>query len=341
MARTSKSSRTAPASRQSNQRRDAASPQVAAALLSLHAAQSRQTLAEAIASLTAAFDEESAVCAFLDDNSGMLVPFLAEGGASAHVAAIKLPVAQPGPLSQVFESSEVLVLESLRDLMGDQAPELPARRILLARLQWQDERLGVVLFFDQGRTSLELYPRLADHIALALVRLRTLDRHLRFGGIDPSRWLFDREWLHLRLEEEVERALRYEHSLTLLLFVFENLDEVAKSVGRHQTEVFLRKAAAVIRNQIRSPDILAGYGKASIAVLMTETPKAAAVEAQLRVASRLLKIRYAAEASSAEPRLCLGAANCPEDADSAASLLQAAESRLSTYEDGGRLQQSA
>ncbi|MGD0115209.1 MAG: diguanylate cyclase [Dehalococcoidia bacterium] len=339
MAKTSKSSRTAPAGRQLAPRRDATPAEVAAALLSLHAAQDRQALAEAISSLTAAFDEESAVCAFLDDNSGLLVPFLGEGSASAGVAATKLSLAQPGPASRVLESGDTLVLDSLRELMGEQAPDLPARRILLARLQWQDERLGVVLFFDQGSTSLELCPRLADHIALALVRLRTLDHRLRFGGIDPSRWLFDREWLHLRLEEEVERAQRYQHSLTLLLFVFENLDEVAKSAGRHQTEVFLRKAAAVIRNQIRGPDVLAGYGTASIAVLMTETSKAAAAEVQLRIASRLFRMRFAVDGP--QPLLFLGAASCPDDSDSAAGLLKAAESSLSAYEDAGRLQQSA
>ena len=328
-----------PASRQTDPGGDAMSAELATALLSLHAARDRQALAEAISSLTVAFDEESAACAFLDDGSGMLVPFLSEGSASSRVAATKFPLAQPGPLSQVLESGDALVLDDLREIMGEEAPALPARRIILARLQWQDERLGVVLFFDQGRTSLELYPRLADHIALALLQLRALDQRLRFGGIDPSRWLFDREWLHLRLEEEVERAQRYQHSLTLLLFVFENLDEVAKSAGRHQTEVFLRKAAAIIRNQIRGPDILAGYGTASIAVLMTETSKAAAVEAQLRVASRLFRMRFAAE--GLQPQLFLGAATCPDDADSATALLEAAQSSLTQYEDAARLQQSA
>ena len=135
----------------------------------------------------------------------------------------------------------------------------------------------------EAQTS-SFIPRLAEHIALALVRLRALDQHFRFGGIDPSHWLFDREWLRLRVEEEVDRAQRYGHPLTLLLFLFENLDEITRNVGRHQTEVFLRRVAAVIRGQIRSPDVLAGYGKASIAVLMPETEKPAAVAAQLRVA---------------------------------------------------------
>jgi diguanylate cyclase (GGDEF)-like protein len=322
-------------------RQEASPSDVASLLLPLYAAQDRRALAEAIASLTAPLEEDAAICAFLDDNKGMLVPFLNDEKPASGVAAIKLPVVQVGPLAQVFESGELLVLDSLRELMGDEAPQLPARRIFLAPLQWQQERLGIVLFFDQGHISIELYPRLADHIALALARLRTLDQHLRFGGIDPSRWLFDREWLHLRLEEEVDRAQRYGHPLTLLLFFFENLDEVAKSVGRHQTEVFLRRTAAVIRGQIRGPDVLAGYGKASMAVLMPETPQAPAVEAQLRVAMRLSKMKLTAGSAEPAPVLLLAAATCPEDAGSAAELVQAAESRLAPYEGATDLRQTA
>ncbi len=312
---------------------------VAEALLSLHAAQDRQALAEAISSLTTALDAQSATCAFLDDNSGMLVPFLSERSASGQVVATKLPLDEGGHLAHVLETGDDLVLDDLRELMGEEAPELPVRRVILARLQWQEERLGVVLFFDQGSTGLELYPRLADHIALALVRLRALDQHLRFGGIDPSRWLFDREWLLLRLEEEVERARRYRHSLTLLLFVFDNLDDIAGSAASHQAQVFLRKAAAVIRNQVRGPDVLAGFGATSIAVLMTETPKSKAFDVQLRIASRLSQMQLTVDGP--QPALLLGAAGFPEDGDSAASLVEAAEASLSRYEGSERLEQSA
>ena len=171
--------------------------------------------------------------------------------------------------------------------------------------------------------------------------LRALDQHFRFGGIDPSHWLFDREWLRLRVEEEVDRAQRYGHPLTLLLFLFENLDEITRNVGRHQTEVFLRRVAAVIRGQIRSPDVLAGYGKASIAVLMPETEKPAAVAAQFRVASRLSKMKLLTDAEGPRPVLLLAAATCPEDAQTASELVDAAESRLTPYEEGMQLQETA
>jgi len=314
---------------------------VAAALLPLHAANDQRTLAEAIGTLIDPLEEEAAVCAFLDDGSGTLVPFVNGEQSLSGVASIRLPVTQSGPLSHVFETGEIVVLDSLADLVGEAVPDLPARRILLLPLQWEEEKLGIVLFFDQGRTSLELYPRLAEHVALALVRLRALDQHFRFGGIDPSHWLFDREWLRLRVEEEVDRAQRYGHPLTLLLFLFENLDEITRNAGRHQTEVFLRRVAAVIRGQIRSPDVLAGYGKASVAVLMPETEKPAAVAAQLRVASRLSKMKLMADATGPRPVLLLAAASCPEDAQSAAELVDAAESRLTPFEGDAHLQQTA
>jgi len=314
---------------------------ITAALLPLHAAENQQGLADAIAALVDPLDEDAAVCAFLDDGSGALVPFLSREQSLSKVANIQLPAMQGGPLSQVYTTGEMVVLDSLADLTGEEAPDLPARRILLLPLQWEEEKLGVVLFLDQARTSVELYPRLAEHIALALVRLRALDHHFRFGGIDPSHWLFDREWLRLRVEEEVDRALRYNHSLTLLLFLFENLEEISRTVGRHQTEVFLRRVAAVVRGQIRSPDILAGYGKASIAVLMTETEKSVAISAQLRVASRLSKMRLMPDAASPSPVLLLSAAGVPEDAQTAAELVDAAESRLRPYEEAAPLQESA
>ncbi len=226
---------------------------VAAALLPLHAANDQRTLAEAITTLIDPIEEDAAVCVFLDDGSGTLVPFVSGGQSLSQVASIRLPVTQSGPLAHVFATGEIVVLDSLADLIGEQVPELPARRILLLPLQWEDEKLGIVLFFDQGRTSVELYPRLAEHVALALVRLRALDQHFRFGGIDPSHWLFDREWLRLRVEEEVDRAQRYGHPLTLLLFLFENLDEITRNVGRHPTEVFLRRVAAVVPARYVAP----------------------------------------------------------------------------------------
>jgi diguanylate cyclase (GGDEF)-like protein len=311
-------------------------------LLSLYGARDQRSIAHAIASLVAPISGDALACAFVDDGSGALIPLVGHEEAASALAGLRLSSSEAGPVARVVRDGEVLISDSLKDIAGQEAPDLPAHRILVARLRWEDETLGVALFGDDGHADPELYLEIAKHISLALVRLRVLDKTLRFGGIDPTRWMFDREWLHQRLEEEVERARRYGRPLTLLRFVFEGLDELAEKAGRHQVEVFLRKVAAVVRGQIRSPDILAGYGDASIAVLLPETKHEAGLATQYRIASRVSKLRPARDGDEEpSPRLLLGAATCPADGESAQELLSAAEARLAEYRGENRLQDTA
>ena len=311
-------------------------------VLRLHSARDKHSIADAIASLSAPLSGDALVCAFLDDGTGILAPLLGTDETISDLVGLRLSSAEEGPVSRVFGEGDVVISDSLKDIAGADAPDLPARRILVTRLEWEEEALGVALFCDDGHADPEMYLEMTKHISLALVRLRALDKTSRFGGIDPTRWMFDREWLHQRLEEEVERARRYERPLTLLRFVFDGLDELAEKAGRHQVEVFLRKVTAVVRGQIRGPDILAGYGDASIAVLLPETEYHVAVATQMRIASRVSKLRPAHDGDdSAIPHLLLGAATCPDDAESAQELIAVAEARLAEYHGDERLQETA
>ncbi len=145
---------------------------VAAALLPLHSANDQQSLAAAIGALLDPFHDAAEACAFLDDGSGTLTPFVKVDEALSQVANLQLSLDEDGPVSRVLETGEIAVLDSLAELTVDQAPCIPARRVLLLPLKWEQERLGVLVVFDQARTRLDLYPCLAEHVALALVRLR-------------------------------------------------------------------------------------------------------------------------------------------------------------------------
>jgi diguanylate cyclase (GGDEF)-like protein len=298
-------------------------------LLPLHAAQETHALADALASLAAAHAGSATACAFVDDGSGLLTPLLGQQQALPGLADIRLSSTEPGPVAEVLSRGEMVVSDNLEDVLGVEVSGLTFRRTVLCRLAWEGETLGVVLFCDQGDVDLELYLRLADHVSLALVHLRTLKRTYRFGGIDPAQWMFDREWLTLRLEEEVERAKRYGRPLGLLLFRFLNLDRLTEAAGSQQTGVFLRRVAAIIRGQIRTPDILAGYGDASIAVLLPETERAPAIATQERIASHLRQLQPTGAAGTDwTPDLRLGMASHPHDGDKAADLLTVAEAEL-------------
>jgi diguanylate cyclase (GGDEF)-like protein len=282
-------------------------------------------------------------CIFLDDGSGVLAPLTGEGECGSGLSGIRLSGLQRGLVADILEHGELAVSDSPNDILGDGAPALPVRRIMLCRLAWEEEKLGVVLFGDGGDgTDLELFLEVAQNVSLALIHLRALKKAYRYGGIDPTRWVFDQEWFEARLEEEVERSKRYGRPLALLLFTYRNLEELAERGGGQQKDVFLRRVAAVIRGEIRSPDILAAYGDAGIAVLLPETKRAAAVATQGRIASRLLQLRPTkADIAGWRPVLLIGAAACPRDGDSAAALIAAAESSLSPAEDEEHLEKTA
>ncbi len=303
-------------------------------LLTLHAAQDTHALADALVSLVASPTGSATACAFVDDGSGLLTPLVGHHEALPGLTDIRLSSAEQGPVAEVLSGGEMVVSDNLEDVLGVEVSGLTLRRALLCRLAWEGETLGVALFCDQGDMDLELYLRLADQVALALVRLRALKRTYRFGGIDPAQWMFDREWLTLRLDEEVERARRYARPLGLLLFRFQNLNQLTEAAGKQQTSVFLRRVAAIIRGQIRTPDILAGYGDASIAVLLPETERAPAIATQERIASHLRQLQPTGAAGiDWTPDLRLGMASHPHDGDTAAELLTIAEGELEQQGD--------
>lgn len=300
-------------------------------LLRMYAAPTSGALADALQSLVAPAMGASVACIFLDDGSGMLAPLSGERESVSELSALRLSVAGKGPVSDVLESGEMIISDSPADVLGDAAPAVPARRIMLCRLEWEEEKLGIVLFGDEGDgMDLELCLEAARHLSLALVRLRALRRTYRYGGIDPTRWMFDREWFQARLEEETARSRRYGHPLALLLFSFRNLEELAEKAGRQQGEVFLRRLAAVIRGEIRTPDVLAAFGDAGIAVLLPETSRSAAVAIRQRIVGRVLQLRPSGpDMADWRPDFLVGLAAYPEDGDSAGALTAAAESGLS------------
>lgn len=296
----------------------------------MHAAPTSGALADALQSLVAPAIGASVACVLLDDGSGMLALLSGERESVSELSALRLRVAEKGPVSDLLVSGEMIISDSPADVLGDAAPAVPARRIMLCRLEWEEEKLGVVLFGDEGDgMDLELCPEVAGHLSLALVRLRAARRTYRYGGIDPIRWMFDREWFEARLEEETARSRRYGHPLALLLLSFQNLDEMVEKGGRQQSEVFLRRLAAVIRGEIRTHDVLAAFGDAGVAVLLPETTRSAAVAIRHRIASRVLQLRPAGpDVAGWRPDLLVGLAAYPEDGDSAGALIAAAESSL-------------
>ncbi len=120
-----------------------------------------------------------------------------------------------------------------------------------------------------------------------------------FAGGPAERHLYDREQLRARLEEEIERSLRYQRQLTLL----------AIELGRDDLED--RPIVQALDSALRTVDVAARSGPSQLLILLPETAESAHVPAE-----RILKA-FAPHARQARA----GMATCPSDACDADSLL--------------------
>ena len=100
--------------------------------------------------------------------------------------------------------------------------------------------------------------------------------------------LYHHKYFKLRLKEELDRARRYSHPLSLLLIDIDFFKKVNDTFGHPAGDRVLEGLTAILRENTRLSDIIARYGGEEFAVILPYIP----YDNALLVAERL---RYAAE----------------------------------------------
>jgi diguanylate cyclase (GGDEF)-like protein len=141
------------------------------------------------------------------------------------------------------------------------------------------------------------------------------------------------------LADEVMRARRYKHPLSLLLVDVDDLARINAEHGTPMGDEVLRSVAAVLRANLRPVDRPARYGGAELAVLLPDTFATDGVQVAERL--RTLVSEAAARTKSAattRPKVTIsvGVAGIHESEKSADELLHAATVALKEAKGRGR-----
>ena len=162
---------------------------------------------------------------------------------------------------------------------------------------------------------------------------------------DPLTGLGNRRMMTLRLGEELERAQRFGHTLSLLMIDIDYFKRINDSHGHDAGDRAIVAVAQVLRGVTRAMDTAARFGGEEFVLLMPETPLPVALEVaeRLRMAAACLKVEcddgqlinltisIGVTASAPRP-----AAPNKRDADSLTDLLIRADQALYRAKHGGR-----
>jgi diguanylate cyclase (GGDEF)-like protein len=112
---------------------------------------------------------------------------------------------------------------------------------------------------------------MAESIGLSLSKLE-LEAEVRGHRIeDPVSGLFNRPFFRRRMIQETRRSRRYHRDLSLLLFGFDRLAEVAQESGEDTSDLVLQSWGKTFTSKFREIDVLARFGPTVFAVLLPET----------------------------------------------------------------------
>ena len=218
-----------------------------------------------------------------------------------------------------------------REALGFAPREVVTEFLLLRRVLWR---------FVSRRSS-ELA---ADQVLVAERRLNdTIDRLVvecvvaYFDRVtaelayqarrDPLTELLNHQAFTDELEQELDRARRYSHGLTLVFFDVDRFKQINDTLGHPQGDRVLRVVATLLRDGLRRTDLAGRMGGDEFAVGLIESD----LEAGGRFLARLRdRMDEGASRGDLPPRFSIspGLAHFPSEGDTAQALFKLADTRL-------------
>lgn len=124
---------------------------------------------------------------------------------------------------------------------------------------------------------------LAAQAATTLARAQAFEEAHRLAITDELTGFYNARYFTGRVQQEVQRAGRYSHPLSLVMIDSDSLKNVNDIFGHDEGNRYLVELAQIIRERVRQTDIVARFGGDEFLVLMPETELAAAVASADRI----------------------------------------------------------
>ena len=170
-------------------------------------------------------------------------------------------------------------------------------------------------------------------------KLQARDAELKdLSNRDALTGLENRRALNDCLTEELYRAKRYQHPLSLLMLDIDHFKNVNDTYGHVAGDAVLRKLADTIMPLVRPVDRIFRYGGEEFVVLIPETKSKGAVALAERIREVVSKthIPLACSAEEINITISLGSATYPGDADTPEALIIAADNAMYQAKQHGR-----
>ena len=230
----------------------------------------------------------------------------------------------------------------------DKASSFSTRSILCVPLAFKGRMLGAIeLCNGEGdgifqEEDLRILSTVAEFSAIALENARNFLKVQELTVQDDHTGLFNSRHLKRTLEQEVIRATRFGHPVSLIFFDLDHFKKVNDTHGHQAGSRVLGEVGKLLLKTLRVTDVAVRYGGDEFVILLPETSKDQALDAARRIGAEIAREPFLADASYGPLHITasLGVAAFPDDARNTEDLLRRADEamyRVKAAQRGGVL----
>jgi len=160
----------------------------------------------------------------------------------------------------------------------------------------------------------------------------------RLSVTDELTGLANRRRLTAELEREVRRSARHGRAFAVLMLDVDHFKRFNDTWGHPVGDALLKRLSSVLRECVRDVDTVARYGGEEFLVIMPEATVADAAKVAERIRSAVEKDRFTPEGGTEQVHatVSIGCAAFPEHAETAVTLVEAADQALYRSKQAGR-----
>jgi diguanylate cyclase (GGDEF)-like protein len=186
---------------------------------------------------------------------------------------------------------------------------------------------------DQGPFSeedLRTLSTVGEFASIALENARNFLKVQDLTVIDDHTGLYNSRHLKRQLEQEVVRAVRFGHPVSLIFFDLDRFKQVNDRRGHQSGSRALWEVGQLLGNVLRSTDVAVRYGGDEFVVLLPETSRDQALEVARRLRDEVAGATFLAHEPAGAMRLTasFGVATFPDDGSTPDELLRRADEAM-------------
>ncbi len=227
----------------------------------------------------------------------------------------------------------------------DAASNFATQSIACVPLVCRNQLLGVIeLLKNAGDLQpysdddLSVLMPFADFAAIAIDNARTFQRIEQLTLVDEWTKLYNARFLEANLKDEVLRAKRYAHPLSLIFLDLDRFKQVNDTWGHSAGSALLAQIGDILRQNVRETDRPVRYGGDEFVVVMPETDQAGAYVMAERIKASIAQAKPPRAGTNYVPTASFGIATYPGDGDDERTLLDAADRAMYAAKARGRNQ---